>query len=618
MVGDILNFEAKNRSLASFARQWAPSSYIIPDFQRRFVWETKQLTDFLDSIVNGEPGYYIGTVVIVRPDYTSHDIEIIDGQQRLTTISLSLKVLLDMLDTQSEEKVKFPEDIENFINILLVNNKKPRLTFNDPYFANHLKVLLTHSNPLNVPDLKQWFTDIKSRADEIGLNEGPLKVKQELAHQKAVSRLFNTYKDIQNFFEKLPRAELIEVISKLSKLQIIEIMCEEHKIVNTLFEGLNSKGIQLNNAELIKNKLYGRIDRLDETEEMKNSIKEVWGEMDLLFFVEADKRLIDKYLRHYWISRNGHIAGSELYDQYAHQIDSLKSKGDIKDFVQELHRYANYYIAIRNLQFNHETYGLKIDPNVYSLFNDFGRLNNDQIYEVLLALIKLIKDDEFRQIIATKDLKLLLNKLWIFCFRLQFISVRTSQYEHRFADLCAELRNWVNEGKPLAAFALNFIDTKLKILVNDGAQFQENLSSQFSYKNSTQSKRLLEKVFYDIFAAYDKTKDYDASYMYKKPTIEHILPQKPAKWGFRTNEVSDFVNNIGNLTLLDEKENSGAEDEVFGVKLKKVYSKSKYSFNKDISKYQKSFDSGSLAALSEVIDKRAREIAKLLNDAYSL
>ena len=91
-----------------------------------------------------------------------------------------------------------------------------------------------------------------------------------------------------------------------------------------------------------------------------------------------------------------------------------------------------------------------------------------------------------------------------------------------------------------------------------------------------------------------------------EPNIEHVLPQSPQKWGYSKEQVSEYVNKIGNLTILHEADNNDAGNEVLDYKIRNVYTKSKFKFNRDIEIYKKAF----LANPELAINERGKDIAK--------
>ena len=616
----ISNFEAVDYTLSKFIEQRGPSKFIIPDYQRRFVWETKNLTDFVDSIVSNDRGYYIGTIVDVRPSQRSYDIEIIDGQQRITTLTFCVKVLLDLSQAKAiEAGSKIPEDLLNFTELFVFHDTSPRLVFNSSFFNNHLTMLLRESNPLDTPVVQDWIRGIHNKSSE-NTNPVPIsnKTRSNVASYKSLSRLFNTYKDIQNYFKDFDYEELLDAFYKIAHLQLIEITCDERKIVNTLFEGMNSKGVLLSNAELIKNKLFAKIDSFTNSDNDGDTCKDLWDDIDQLFYVESDKRMFDKFLRHFYISKRGYISGNKVYDQYVKDIAELESLPSMVEFISELREYAQYYVDIHHMQLKHDSHGLQADTSVYGALNDFGRLNNEQVYEILLGIIRLIKADPYRLNIKTRELKIILQKLWSFCFRLQFIPISPSKYENRFADICLIIINWSEGGESLYQHLFKYISVHLRPMVGDEKQFTTSMSAEFGYRENKQNHKLLEKIFYDLFAASDTSKSFDRSYVYKKPTIEHIMPQKSEKWNYRKSDIKDFVNNLGNLTLLDEYENNLADNHLFEYKYLNVYAKNKYKFNNQLNEYQEGFIAGNIKVVTETIELRSQKLAKDIFDIYAV
>ena len=106
------------------------------------------------------------------------------------------------------------------------------------------------------------------------------------------------------------------------------------------------------------------------------------------------------------------------------------------------------------------------------------------------------------------------------------------------------------------------------------------------------------------------------SIKFEDPTIEHILPQNPKKvhWELEASDVKDFVDNVGNLTILYSKDNKVLGNSPMKVKIEKVFSKSLFKMNKNLGKLQKGLEDNP----EKTIEERGYELAKKANKIWAL
>ena len=151
-------------------------------------------------------------------------------------------------------------------------------------------------------------------------------------------------------------------------------------------------------------------------------------------------------------------------------------------------------------------------------------MRNEQVYEILLSYYKLLKNNIVKDSTMLKYLRL----LWYFIVRSRFISINPSDYEKIFAQHCKEISTadkWnINQ-------YLDIFISKLRPFVSDDKQFIENLVSDLKYSTDWKEKWLVREILSALVHAKDE------SIQMNQPEIEHILPQKPQKWGLTENEI---------------------------------------------------------------------------------
>ncbi|MBI5134228.1 MAG: DUF262 domain-containing protein [Candidatus Taylorbacteria bacterium] len=535
----------------------------VPNFQRAYKWGSKQLTDFFFATESNDKSYFIGNIVCVLGNGDNENrLIIIDGQQRLTTICLMLIALRDrakeILPEKDHDKVTW---IDDFLK------DKDKRTRGDYY------VLKPRKNTYY-----QVFTDlIDGRYNE-------KLVKYDKA-QLVYIRAYKILKELITGKIGDDLEKLHELIDKVLELQVVAIILDSEKEVFDAFEGLNSKGLGLSVSDQIKNQLFGHAEKLG----CLDDVEQIWDEMELDFEKVAPD-LITKFLRHVWIAENKYVSVKDLYESLKKEIQKNRNKGDLVAYCQQLRDYSKFYLAIFSKQFSHYFDGL--DTTVRDALVDYQIIDNQQVYEILVALyIKHKKDKEFKP----GQFRDIVNLLWNFCLRAKFSILSPSVYEKHFANYCRIVRE--TPGCDVKNKSKDFIDT-LKNLTKDRESFIDCFVSDLSY---TSDSKLTEFLFKKVIEAKDGGK-----ITFKKTSIEHILPQDPKKWNLRKSEIKDYVHLIGNLTLLHPDDNQNASDWPLEKKCTEVYKNSHFKFNKEIeSKYKDIFNIDWRLA----IEQRGRDIA---------
>ena len=246
-IGSILNI--KNRQ------------YEIPRFQREYSWEKKHYREFLEDMISNinvkENGlettqYFMGTMLFVgdkdRP--TKDPVYVVDGQQRLTTVTILFSVIAHLFRKMEQE----PLSTSMFQYIMTKNNdgediRVLKTVSSYPYFSFYIQSL--DKNDANVPESEEEI-NIKTTYEffEKNLQEDNLRT---LFHKI-------TGKDCKG----ISYIDLLKAIrDQVLSATVIEILTEDKKVANALFEILNAKGKGLSNVDMIKNKIFEELSTVE-------------------------------------------------------------------------------------------------------------------------------------------------------------------------------------------------------------------------------------------------------------------------------------------------------------------------------------------------------------------
>lgn len=287
--------------------------FIIPVYQRTYSWEQEQCerlwNDIIEMQQQNRTGHFVGSIVNIVEQAMPTGVQkfmIIDGQQRMTTLTLLLIALRDY-------GFKHPEDTS--INPFVVNG----MCLQNDYATGEekYKMLLTQLD-------KDVLIKLIERSPLDGIK---------------ASRLIDNYKFfVGKIAEKKLNAQ--EIQEGVAKLQIVNITLDRAvDDAQLIFESLNSTGMDLSQSDLIRNYILMGL----KPEVQNNVYNNYWLLMEKLFDYEKQTTLMDKYFRDYLTFSNGKIPNfSKVYEEFKN-FHRYKYKDTVIEFCKELYIYAKYY-----------------------------------------------------------------------------------------------------------------------------------------------------------------------------------------------------------------------------------------------------------------------------------
>ncbi len=557
--------------------------FIVPTFQRAYKWTTKNISDLWESITSYPSKYFIGNIVCLEgASNIDGRMLIIDGQQRLITVSLILTAIRDEYKeiaktVKGEDKESIEESLDTIKNILTHKELK-RTAKREP------RILPGRKNACDVYiKILDSKINVNNKAELKNLDGSQIKY---VKNYKTIKKLLAEYiKD-----NKLDKLE--DILGRVLDLVIITIICETDSDAYNIFEGLNATGIGLSVADLVKNAVMYSAGSTD----ARKSVEQNWELMESVF-EKTTVSLIPKFLRHQWISHEGYIQGSKLFDSIKSKKLKGKSNAKIVNYVKSILNDAKLYSDLRSD--NDDELKRYFNQKSIEILKWFQVLNIDQVYELILAFCN--KFISSKGIYTEGQLCADLDRLWSFSFRAKLLSLNPSDYEKVFAEQC-KLTERYNK-KEMNRMTAKFYSTLKKKVSNDN-DFIDKFASEIWYKDGSKNS-----LIYHIFNTMFKKKNPGIQLV--SPTIEHILPKKPQKWGYEQSEIKEFVDNIGNLSLLYDSDNKKTGNEKMDDKVKKVYSVSPFAINNEIARYKKDFEEDPEKAIEKRAKALAREAAEL-------
>ncbi|MFZ5899573.1 MAG: DUF262 domain-containing protein [Bacillota bacterium] len=513
--------------------------YSVPDFQREYVWQGEQverlLQDLFDEFYDEEghtltgPEYFLGSIVACKGE--DGTFQLIDGQQRMTTLYLILCVIRDMLKESSASPSKV---LDSQIADAAID---PR-TFRE---VERFRVTLQYEDSQGVLDkIASGNTPISK------IPETTQSVRNVLAAYRAIRDFLNT--NLNSGPKRL--REFHGVLTTCVKL--IRIVTPTIANALKVFETINDRGVGLNAMDLLKNLLFMRTSKKDYPR-----LKERWKKLvDILDAVgEKPLRFLRYYIMaHHEIDYRRGIREDEIYDWFVKHAAECGIETDPLGFLERLIECAQ---AHANFQACKDTQG---SDNRYLRNLAFlgGALR--QQYILLMAARALPQELFDRLCRAIENL--------LFCYIITRESTKT--FERNFARWSADLRA-VKDVQGLDAFIAKYFAPDMQ---NRADRFD------FAFRELSQNRIQQYRMRY-ILAKLTQYIEEQAwgnpaygrldHYIAKEVDIEHILPSTPqpdVRVAFdKPEEYDDYVGRLGNLTLLEKTINSSVSNAGFAEKL---------------------------------------------------
>ncbi|MEM2107871.1 MAG: DUF262 domain-containing HNH endonuclease family protein [Candidatus Bathyarchaeia archaeon] len=505
----------------------------VPDYQREFVWQAeKHVAQFLDDIYaeflhsNSQEShnYFIGSVIAVkRADGAS---EVIDGQQRLTTIMIALCALRDYIE-ENPSLTNLSEDEQNFRNEILKKIKDLLYEF-------------SIRDEKRRPRLTLQYED--SRDYLAKLIEGKTYQGDET---NSIKRMKEAYSTIYNFIKRMD-SKTLNSFMKYFMVNVEMVFIEPDNISSALkiFETINQRGVGLNAMDLLKNLVF----RQARAEDFK-VIKEKWQRItkELEKCSEGDRPL--RFLRYFMMAKyyDGILREDEIYNWVISDEGKKRIKYNEKpiDFVEELLRSAEKYS-----RYVTATASSKEDRDYPHLtrIGQIGRVNFRQHLILLLAM-----DDK----LGSEGIELLCKQLETLILYYVITREPIRDFERKFSTWAKELRD-IHSIEDLRTFIRNkFLP---EITERDNRFKQEFLRlAQSDITPLYRIKYMLGRI--EEYIREKCNMPRQSLEYYQRLELEHTLPQTPDEKSLSDaikaglfkdeREYYSYVYYFGNLTLVE-------------------------------------------------------------------
>ncbi|GAA8355596.1 DUF262 and DUF1524 domain-containing protein [Helicobacter pylori] len=497
--------DAKAMKLLDFISKSQEKQFVIPVYQRVYSWGKEQCKQLWDDIIKTGGNdqierHFIGSIVFVHDGIytTSHnELLIIDGQQRLTTITLLFIALRDHLNDEDEFLEKF--SCQKIQNRYLINS--------DEKGDKKFRLILSESDKDTLLSLID---------------------KNKRKPSEPSSKIMENFELFKEWIRK--NTDKLETIFKgLDKLMVVEISLERGKDnPQLIFESMNSTGKDLKQTDLIKNYILMGL----EPEEQKIFYEKYWRAMEEGFEQSVREELFNKFVRHYLTIKTREIPNiNKVYEAFK---DYRQKEGiEIEALLLDLQKYCGYFCQIIFKKEDHKdlnkALGFLVD------------LEMDVVYPLLLELYSDYKDG----VLSKQDFISIIYLTESYICRRTVCGLGTNGLNKIFASFTKHIQK--NE-------YFESLEAHFGSLTKE-----QRFPGDDEFKNSFTTKELCDsnktekaRYYLERLENFDPTKEPVNT---KECTTEHIMPKKlDEKWkkdlGQDYERIhTQYLHTIGNLTL---------------------------------------------------------------------
>ncbi|WQZ21895.1 DUF262 and DUF1524 domain-containing protein [Helicobacter pylori] len=490
--------KADAMKLLDFIGKSQEKQFIIPIYQRVYSWKEEQCKQLWDDIIkiggnDKMNGHFIGSILYVRVDAThSSPLLIIDGQQRLTTITLLFIALRDHLNDEYELLEKFShQKIQNryLINSDEKGDKKFKLILSEPDRDTLLSLIDKNKRKPSEPSLK----------------------------------IMENFKLFEKWISE--NTDKLETIFKgLDKLMVVEISLERGKDnPQLIFESMNSTGKDLTQTDLIRNYILMGL----EPEKQKIFYKKYWRAMEEDF--KQNETLFNQFVRHYLTIKTREIPNiNKVYEAFKRYQQERGIETEV--LLQDLQKYCRYFCQI--------AFKKEDNKDLNKALSFLVDLEMDVIYPLLLELYIDYSDG----VLSKQDFIPIIYLTESYLCRRAVCGLGTNGLNKIFASFTKKI-NKDQYFESIKAHFLSLETTKGKFPKD--SEFK-NLFITIDFYNLKEKKYFFERL--ENFNTKEPVNT-------KECTIEHIMPQTlTEEWkrdlGENFQAIHDkYLHTIGNLTL---------------------------------------------------------------------
>ena len=519
-------------------------TFTVPLYQREYSWSLDQVSDlFYDIIDTDNGGHFLGSLLLYKDGDTTK-MEIVDGQQRVTTLFIFLYALLQ--NFEGSGKTKAIERIKTLLFVIDPDDLSDDFLGSDPRLETGKRD-------------KKLFKSIVKGEDYSVHKDG---------RRKSHKNLTNTLDFFNSKLSEIQKDKgyngIVNLTQQVIKSKFIVMTAEKQSDKLLLFKTINARGMELTQGDLIKNELCHNLNGYDIDEAIES-----WDEVRAK--IEKNNGKLDTFLFHF-------INSLDKSQTYRQEMD--KKRGVEKWNKKNYPPVPEKYVFDIYTSFIKELGPQKFLQNLLKASGNYTEFINPPGNKIYLSSIKAMGVNKCFPLFLNAVQKLnksnfekkLCNAIDSLTFRHSILRNDPKELERFYYQLSEEIKNDSTIDNIIA-----------KIKAHSNFKDEEKFKSEFiqASPKSSVAKMILDRISRNHGESVDWTN--------KDVHIEHIMPQKPAgEWLLLSNkdndEYKDYLNRLGNLTILQDKKNIRARNKDFNKK-KEYYKESRLKITRDIKDY---------------------------------
>ncbi len=534
--------------------------YIVPSYQRHYVWEEDNINALLEDIKDNylernDEEYFLGSYIIQSKNDNN---DLLDGQQRITTLFLLFAFLRDYERTENQYRSEFQDYIYQGAKPMSGIKERVRLTYeirgNVKSFINEF-IIPTNSI------IDKWEA-IKEKANDS---------KENISIQHMCRALLC----FKKFFDENDTIDIVQYVTFINtNMVMIYISADTLEDAFRMFSIMNDRGVKLSNADILKS---SNLEVISDKKDMESYARE-WEELQADLGNDFDRFL--SYVRTLYVKTKAKLGLLEEYNKNIFKTGKLKMG---KDFFESIKSYYNIYNSIIQLD-NNNNYEY---CNLINVLNS-GNLPTDWV-PVIMSYYKKYKE---------QDLTAFAKKLACKAIADMVCGESPTKRIENLNKIMPAIEDSSNPAELLSNTHLFAFDKEL---------FLNNIQTDVYRKSYAKTLLLMLEYMYQ---------DNSILHTYSFVSIEHILPQNPSansQWcaDYTDEERINNVDKIGNLCIIGRRKNTSLGNLDYQNKRKRYFEKNIGNFARTLHIYNKFPNSWLPTDLKHNTDDTLLDIRKL-------
>ncbi len=513
--------------------------YRVPPFQRDYSWHEENWEDLWQDILtlhaNPDSSHYMGALVLQNSSVSDKEFTIIDGQQRLATLSIIAIAVIEKIQklVEQQEQKDANQERQEILRRTYLSDRDPRsLRYSSKIILNENNNDFYQGNLIN---LRKPF-NLRSLS-------------------KSNQLLWQSFQYFSSHLEELGEVirsgeKLVEFLTDIigQRLLFIQINVEDELNAYTVFETLNARGIELSSTDLLKNYLFSLFQGPDDLQEAQRQWRRIINTVQMENFPE--------FLRYYISLKQTRVRRERLFKIVR---GSVKNGQQSFELLDRLENYSSLFVALSNS--NDEFW--RDAPENRPYIRELELFGVKQAYPTLFAAYERFSPENFTR---------LLKLVGVLSFRYTIVSsLNPNELETLYNRVAIAIANG-EVTNPRQVF-----DYLRSVYVSDEKFLQD--FSLLSMSTKGQKKKLVRYILCKLETDVSHLEVNEDSF-----SIEHILPESPSSdWrqNFADTQIEEMVYRLGNLTPLEPHLNRQVGNQPYLIK-RESYQQSAYKLTQDV------------------------------------